>query len=166
MSNGSPVDVSIVDSSSFKYKSSFFKPLTAADNGVFKDVKIAVSVKCLSNFWRSLEKPLSKGCVMSTIAATTFKITNTKMYVPIVILSSKDNVKLVKLLEEGFKRLVYWNQYQTKTESRNLDNSNLTKLPLNASFQGVKILIVLAFDNPSNGTYKVEINSHTKDFYP
>ena len=36
----------------------FFKPLTADDNGVFKDVKIAVPLKYLSNFWRSLEMPL------------------------------------------------------------------------------------------------------------
>ena len=53
---------------------------------------------------------------MSTIADTTFKITNTKLYVPLVTLSSKDNVKLVKLLEEGFERHVYWNGYQTKIE--------------------------------------------------
>ena len=39
----------------------------------------------------------SKDCVMSTIADTTFKITNTKLYVPIVTLSSKDNAKLVKV---------------------------------------------------------------------
>ena len=45
----------------------------------------------------------------NTNADTKFKITNTKLYVPIVILSNKDNVKLVKLLEEGFKRPVYWN---------------------------------------------------------
>ena len=104
------------NSTSFKYKSSFFKPLTAADNGVFKDVKIAVPLKYLSNFWRSLEMPLinckihlelnwTKDCVILT-ADTTFKITNTKLYLPIVALSSKDNVKLVKLLKEGFKRPV------------------------------------------------------------
>ena len=40
---------------------------------------------------------------MSAIADTAFKITNTKLYVPVVTLSSKSNVKLVKLLEEGFK---------------------------------------------------------------
>ena len=108
----------------------FFKPLTAADNGVFKDMKIAVPLRYLSNFWRSLEMPLinckihlklnwTKNCVMSTIADTTFKITNTKLYIPIVILSSKDNVKLVKLLEEGFKRSVYCNEYQAKVEARN-----------------------------------------------
>ena len=102
MNNGKPVDVITADSSSFKYKSSFFKTLEDDDNGVFKNVKIAVPLKYLSNFWRSLEMPLinckiyfelnwSKDCVMSTIAATTFKITNTKLYVPIATSSSKDN---------------------------------------------------------------------------
>ena len=55
---------------------------------------------------------------MSAIADTTFKITNEKLFVPIVTLSSKGNVKLVKLLKEGFKRPVYWNEYQTKIEKR------------------------------------------------
>ena len=55
MNNGNPANVTTDDSTSFKYKSSFFKPLTADDNGVFKDVKIAVPLKYLSNFWRSLE---------------------------------------------------------------------------------------------------------------
>ena len=47
---------------------------------------------------------------MSNIVDTTFKIAKTKLYVLIVTLPSKDNVKLVKLLEEGFKRPVYWNE--------------------------------------------------------
>ena len=177
MNNGSPANVTTDDSSSFKYKSSFFKPLTAADNGVFKDVKIAVPLKYLSNFWRSLEMPLinckihlelnwSKECVMSAIADTTFKITNTRLYVPIVTFSSKDNVKLVKLFEEEFKRPVYWNEYQTKKETRNLYNKNLTRFPLDASFQRVRRLFVLAFDNTDNDAKNVERNSHTKYFLP
>ena len=68
------------------------------------------------------------------------EITNTKLSISIVTLSSKDNVKLVKLVEEGFKRPVCWNEYQTKIETRNLDNSNLAKCPLDAYFQGVKRL--------------------------
>ena len=67
-----------------------------------------------------LELNWSKDCVISTIAATTFKITNTKLYVPIVTLSSKDNAKLVKLLEDGFNRPVYWNEYQTKIENNKI----------------------------------------------
>ena len=79
MNNGKPVDVITADSSSFKYKSSFFKTLEDDDNGVFKNVKIAVPLKYLSNFWRSLEMPLinckihlelnwAKNCVMSSVA--------------------------------------------------------------------------------------------------
>ena len=115
------------------------------DNRVFKDVKIAVPLKYLSNYWRSLEIRLinckihlelnwSKDCVMSTIADTKLKITNTKLYVPIVTFSSQGNVKLVKLLEEGFKRPVYWTEYQTKIETRNLDNSNSTRFPFDAFY--------------------------------
>ena len=44
-----PGNVSAANSTSFKYKSSFFKPLLAADSGVFKNVKIAVPLKYLSN---------------------------------------------------------------------------------------------------------------------
>ena len=46
----------------------------------------------------------------SVVGVTTFKIKQTKLYIPIVTLSNKDNVKLVKLLDEVFKRLVYWNE--------------------------------------------------------
>ena len=122
-----------------------------------------------------LELNWTKDCVMSTIADTTFKITNTKLYVPIVTLSSKDNVKVVKLLEEGFKRPVYWNKHQTKIESRNLDNNNLARFPLDASFQGFRRLFVLAFNNatvnvPNNPINKsnnrISRNSHTKYFLP
>ena len=147
-------------------------------------MKIAVPLKYLSNFWRSLEIPVinckihlelnwSKDCIRSTIGDTTFKITNTKLYVPIVTLTSKDSVKLVKLLEEGFKRTVYWNEYPTKIETRDLDNYSLTRFPLDPSFQGVRRLFVLAFNNtavnvpnnPINNTNNRDLrNSHTKYF--
>ena len=61
-----------------------------------------------------LELDWTKDCVMSTITNTTLKITIINLYVSIVTLSSKDNVKLVKPLEKGFKRPVYWNQHKTK----------------------------------------------------
>ena len=65
-----------------------------------------------------LELNWSKNCVMSTIADTKFKIKNTKLYVPIVTLSSNDNVKVVNLLEQGFKRPAYWNEYQKNKDKR------------------------------------------------
>ena len=122
MNNNNPVNVTTADSLSFKYKSSFIGELTAVGgNRVFKNVRIAVPLKHLSNFWRSLEMPLinckihlelnwSKDYVISTTDEAAFKITNTKLYVPIVTLSSKGNVKLVKLLEL-FKSPVYWNEF-------------------------------------------------------
>ena len=81
MEHENPADVTTGDSSSFKHKSSFIKPLTAADNGVFKDVKLAVPLKYLSNFWRSLEMlsinckihlelNRSKDCVMFSMLET------------------------------------------------------------------------------------------------
>ena len=46
----------------------------------------------------------------------TFQITNTKLYVPVVTLSTKGNVNLTKQLNEGFKRSIYWNEYKSKIE--------------------------------------------------
>ena len=51
--------------------------------------------------------------MFSAGTAATFTITDTKLYVSVVTLKAEDNVKLSKLLNEGFKRLVYWNKYKT-----------------------------------------------------
>ena len=52
---------------------------------------------------------------------TTCQITSTKLYVPIVTLSTKDNVNLTKQLNEGFKRSVHWNEYKSKIETKEAD---------------------------------------------
>ena len=89
-----------------------------------KNVKIVVPLKYLSNFWRSLEMPLInckvefslkwyEECILPTSGtAATFKITDTKRYVPVVTLKTENNTKLSKLLSEGFKRPTYWNEYK------------------------------------------------------
>ena len=82
---------------------------------------------------------------MSTIAAISFKITNTKLYVPIVTLSSKDNAKLVKLLEGGFNRPVYLDEYQTKIETRNLDKTILQDFLLMLLFKELEDCLFLLF---------------------
>ena len=52
---------------------------------------------------------------MSNVAGnTTFKITKTELYVPVVTLNTNDNLKLTKLLSKGFKRSVFWNEYKSK----------------------------------------------------
>ena len=122
--DGNTGDVTRDNSSPFKYKSSLLKEkmITEGQTRAFKGAKIVVPLKYLSNLSRSLEMPLinckihleltwTKDCVLAnTNANTRFKITNTKSQVPIVTLSSKNNVKLVKLLEDEFNRPVYWNE--------------------------------------------------------
>ena len=117
---------------SFKYKANLIG--NTETNGTKKRVKIAIPLKYLSNFWRSLEIPLInckielslkwiENCVLTSAAinadanatgadSASFKKTDAKLYVPIVTLSAQDNAKLTKLLGEGFKRPVYWNTYK------------------------------------------------------
>ena len=58
-------------------------------------------------------------------AGATFKITDTKLYVPVVTLSAQDDNKLLEQLKTGFKRTIELNKYrsemtkQTKTHSLN-----------------------------------------------
>ena len=98
---------------SFKYKVSLIG--NTGNNRTKNGVKIAVPLKYLSNFWRSLEMPLinckielslkwHEGCLLIVATTAIFKITDAKLYVPVVNLSAEDNAKLSKLLSEGFKR--------------------------------------------------------------
>ena len=187
---GNPNNVALDNSTSFKYKASLLgKADDAAGNDrSLKNTKIVLPLKYLSNFFRSLEMPLinckihlelnwNDDCVMfstDTYAGgdnandreTKFLITSTKWYVPVVTLSTKDNENLTKQLDEGFKRSVYWNEYKSKIETKNLDANNVTRFPLDASFQGVNRLLVPAFGNTENGDKKVERGSHRKYFLP
>ena len=83
------------------------------------------------------------------------------MYVPVVTLSTKDNVNLTKQINEEFKRSVYWNECKSK-----IDANNVTSFPLDASFQGLNRLFILVFDHTNNGDNKVERNIHRKYFLP
>ena len=66
---------------------------------------------------------------------TTLQIKSTKLYVPIVTLSTKDNVNLTKQLNEGFKRYVYWNEDKLKIERKEInENRNSEIFPLDCSF--------------------------------
>ena len=48
-----------------------------------------------------------------------FTTKGTKLYVPVLTLSVKDNPKLSKLLSKGFEKSVYWNEHKTKSENKN-----------------------------------------------
>ena len=86
-----------------------------------------------------------KNCILSsTWDSSKSEIADAKLYVPIVTLSTKDSVNLTKQLSEGFKRSVYWSNYQTKPAKVMEKAKNVYEL-LNASFQGVRRLFVLTY---------------------
>ena len=72
-----------------------------------------------------------------------FAIMDAKLHVTIVTLSTKDSANLAKQLNEGFKRSVYWNSYETKPAKVIEQGNNIYEL-LDASFRGVKRLFALA----------------------
>ena len=135
------------NSVSFKFKQKI-TDLTR-DDGI-KAVQVMVALKYLNNFWRTLEMPLinceinlsltqSSNFVISNVAANqnkTFTITNTKLYVPGVTLSTQDNAKLWQQLKSGFKRTLNWKKFHSKTEPLNAPNPYLDFL-IDPSFQGV-----------------------------
>ena len=187
---GNPLNVALDNSTSFKYKVSLLGKATDADGNdrSLKNAKIVAPLKYSSNFFRSLEMPLinckihlelnwNNNCVMygaDTYAGgdnnnnreTPFQITSTKLYVPVVTFSTEDNENVIKQLNEEFKISVYWNEYKSKLETKAADDNNVTRFPLDASFQGVNRLFVLASDNTENGDNKVERDSHRKYFLP
>ena len=96
----------------------------------------------------------SSTCVLvaSNIDAqnVTFAITDTKLYVPVVTLSTQENTKFLQQLKSGFKRVINWNKYLSKPELL-AQNPNLNHL-VEPSFQGINGLFVLAFENDDDRT--------------
>ena len=91
-------------------------------------------------------------------------ITEAKRDVPVVTLSTENIAKLSKLLTEGFKRPVYWNKYKIIPNKTYHENDNIREL-LDSSYQGVKRLFVLAYNN-KEGDNKVSVDSYKKYFLP
>ena len=121
-------DNNLTDSFNFKVKMTDWKHFQTGNDG---------AIKYLSNFWRTLEMPLincevnlilawsANGVIVSTDDANqnaTCSITSTKLYVPVVTLSTQDNAKLLQQLKSGFKRVIiginiyqdqnYWHKTQ------------------------------------------------------
>ena len=174
-------NVCTANSSLFKYKLNIIGNIEA--DGTKNGVKIAVPLKHLSNFWRSLEIPLinckvdlslkrTENCVLSggenindagAVAnggtAATFKINDAKLYAPIVTLSAEDNTKLSNLLSKGFERSVYWNEYNVLSERNYNANAAIREL-IDSSCQGISRLFVFA------QAQNAAVNLHQKYFLP
>ena len=88
----------------------------------------------------------SKDCaITNSTGAGKFTITETKLYVPVVTLSTEHNAKLLQQLKSGFNRTINWNKYESSVKTF-AKNRYLNYL-INPSFQGVNRLFVLSFEN-------------------
>ena len=145
---------------SFKFRA---KITGQTENDGTKDVEIMVPLKYLSNFWRTLEMPLincevnliltwsSRRDLIATAVqnqAAIFETTDTKLYVPVVTLSTQENTKLLQQLKSGFKRVINWNKYLSKPKLL-AQNPNLNHL-VEPIFQGINRLFALAFENDND----------------
>ena len=55
----------------------------------------------------------SKDCVITNSTdEENVAITKTKLYVPVVTLSTKDNEKLLQQLKSSFKKIINWNKFE------------------------------------------------------
>ena len=169
-------------SSSFKYKVDLLGNPAIVNNVARRDLKIVVPLKYLSNFFRSLEMHLinckiklnltwKKECVLSTDndaadAANNpvFIINDTKLYVPVVTLSKEDNKDFIDQQNKGFQRSIYWNEYKTKEQNEDADNSVFKYINLDPSFQGINRLFVMAYSRANNN--QPTRNGRTKYYLP
>ena len=101
----------------------------------------------------------SSTCVITnSIGAGRFEITEKKLYVSAVTLSTKDNSKLLQQIKSGFKRTVNGNKHLSKPEllGKNVNLNHLIEL----GFQGIYRLFVSAFENDTQRT------SHSSSYLP
>ena len=138
------------NSSSFKYQSRLVRKQLTTENRnsapvnantdpnfdvshrLWKNIKIVVPLKHISNFFRNLEMPLIntklymelnwiKYSVLSSINQNSiFQITKGELYIPVVTLNTENNNELRGLLSKGFERTVIWNEYKSKIERINI----------------------------------------------
>ena len=149
-----------------KYKDNLLENIVAPStaNRILTNATIGVPLKYLSTFWRSLKIPLinykvelklswTKYCVLfagGNDSPDNFIVTikDTKLYDSVVNLSARGNQKVSKLLRKRFQRLVYWNEY--KTRSNNKDIKNEFRHFLESNFVGVNGLFVLIYTTHGN----------------
>ena len=136
-------------------------------------------LKYLSNFWRSLNIPLIncedelvltwfKNCVLISKLTRdadhdapidrkidnpeneTFEVTDTKLHVPVITLSTKDDNNFLEQLKSGFKRTIKWNKY--RSEMTNQTKTNHLNHLINPTLTRINRLFVLLFENEEDRT--------------
>ena len=170
----------VVNSNTFKYKNKIIGNTYNVDaaaagydankNGT-QEVKIAIPLKYLGNFWRALNIPLiscevslelkwNKNCVITSLkqiqvdagppvvrdgapTGASLAINDCKLYIPVVTLSKNDEIKLLTNLKSGFTREIEWNNYRSQMSTEAINN-NLNIL-IDPTFTNVNRLFVLAY---------------------
>ena len=185
------INISIRNSESFDYKTKIVGSLATGELEK-DDVEIAIPLKYLGSFWRSLDIPLInceitlilswyKECVLvgrahrgppapapafiTSPENEIFEITDCKLYVPVVTLSAENDIKLLEQLKSGFRRTIKWNKYMSKMSNQS-KNNNLNYL-IDPTFSNVNRLFVLSFENEDDRTsyYKYYVPSvEIKDY--
>ena len=149
-----------------------------------EDVKIVVSLKHLSNFWRTLDRPLIQGDInliltwseKFVLSARAYKekfvatgtdqnpqfveindptkaiilMTDLKLYVPVVTLSTKNDNKILEQLRIVFNRTIEWKKCRSEMTIQT-KNHNLTYL-IDPTFNKVNKLFVFSFEIENNRT--------------
>ena len=185
--NGDVVNLG-TDLPSFKYQSGLVQKQLATPNSenvpvntdpnfvnaprIWKNIKIVVPLKSISNFFRNLELPLINTKLFMELNWTKysvlcnqnqnsiFQITKCELYIPIVTLNTENNNKLSELLSKGLERTVVWNEYKSKIERVTIQqNDNMfRRTTLDVSFQGVSKLFAAAY-----GTGNIQRNANTEE---
>ena len=75
----------------------------------------------------------------------TFQINNAKLYVPVVILSTNDNIKVLENIKQAFKRTISWNKHRSEIATQ-AKYKNLNYL-IDPAFRNTNKLFVLSFKN-------------------
>ena len=100
-------------------------------------------------------------CISSSAGdSAEFKIKGAKLHAPIVTLFTKDNVNLSKKLSVGFKRSVYWNNYQTIPEKVII----MTLTYTNSSVHHFKRLFAVTYDPADDN--EAGIKNNRNYFFP
>ena len=169
-----------VNSDTFRYKNKITgktynvaagaEDYTANKNGT-NDIKLAIPLKYLGNFWTALNIPLiscevslelkwNKNCVITSLerrqvdagppivrdnapTGATLTMDKCKLYVPVVTLSKDDEIKLLTNLKSGFKREIIWNKYRSQMTTEAINN-NLNIL-IDPTFTNINRLFLLAY---------------------
>ena len=96
----------------------------------------------------------------------TFKIKDTKLYVPVVTLSKENDTKLLEQLKSGFKRTIKWNKYRSQMTIQ--PQNNKLNCFIDPTFTNVNRLFVLSFQRIAgeNNTIKNYRDSFSHYYVP